>query len=1072
MSLKYPQIAKLTRPRLYDAYPRNRLFQRLDEVVKHQIIWIAAPPGAGKTTLVTSYLEARDLSGIWYQIDDGDTDPAGFFHHLGLAAQQTNPRETKSLPALTPEYFGGLPAYARDFFRNLFARLSPPFTLVFDNYQNLSPDSLVHNLLYEGLTQLPQGGTVFFISHSDPPAAFTRLRANQNLQVIGWEELRLDHEEIRGILQRQHAFSDQAITALHHKTGGWAAGVVLMMQARQGDSQGTVDFDRNSPQTIFDYFAAEIFNKMSAELQDFLCKTSFLPHMTAEMAQGASGEAQSGRILAGLSHQHYFINQRQQPDGIQFQFHGLFREFLIVQARARFTPPQLVQAQHQAAQVLEQSGQIEQAVALYHEAADWQAVVRIILQQAPALIQHGRNQTITRWIGELPRDITDQTPWLLFWLGVSRVHYSATEARASLEHALAKFEEQQDYTGAMLSWSAIADSYSLNVVEMQPLDDWIQWLTDRIEIFANLPADIQARVASSMASALHMRQPQHPEHKAWTERALALTEHHSDLGLRLQARFFSCFYFVFNGNFARLEMVVSDLKRWSALEGVSPAMKLLAQYGELLEHVALNRFDDVVKTVIHMLQLAEESGIHLWDNLIVGVAVHAALQKGDIKVAQEYLAKMERLRDENKPWDLSYYYLLMAWYSLISDQPRQALEHMNKALKLVQDCGTPLIEALHHQGMMHILYMQGNISQAAEHLAKMQHFAGRQNNPNLLFVTCLCTAQLAFADPKPGAPERGYAALHQAFNLAREHGLTRSFALWLWLPMELSKLCVRALDAGIEADTVQRFIRACELSPPKVPLDCENWPWPVRIYTLGRFSMHADNGKPIASAGKAQHKPLELLKALVALHGNDLGASRLAHELWPELDAKAARAALDVNLHRLRKWLGDDQTVTVEAGRIQLNPRHCWVDAWAIEKLFKKIEAIAGAPPSQSQSLLELTEKLFDWYRGDFLSGLQTSWSLPLREHLHSRFVRAVSTVGEHWEHHQDWRRAAEYYQRALEAEPLPEKFYQRLMVCYRQQGLLSEAMTTFERCQRVLLTRLDTQPSAATQAIYQSLRS
>lgn len=1064
---KYPQMAKLTRPRLYDAYSRDRLFKRLDEAIKHQIIWIAAPPGAGKTTLVASYLEARGLSGIWYQIDDGDTDPAGFFHHLSLAIPRANPHDIKPLLSLTPEYRGGLPAYARGFFRNLYARLNPPFTLVFDNYQNLPAESLVHNLLYEGLTQLPKQGMVFFISRSDPPAVFVRLRANQNLEMIGWEELRLDHEEIRGMLHRQHAFSDQAIVALHNKTSGWVAGVVLMLQTRQADSQGAVDFDRNSPQTIFDYFAAEIFNKTSTERQAFLYKTSFLPHMTAEMAQAVSGEAQSGRILAELSHQHYFINQRQQPNGTQFQFHGLFREFLMTQARAKLTPPQLAQVQHQAAQVLEQSGQIEQAVALYDQAADWQAISRIVLQQAPTLIQHGRNQTLTHWISALPRDFADQTPWLLFWLGVSRVHYSATEARASLERALAKFEEQQDYAGAMLSWSAIVDSYALNVIVMQPLDHWIQWLTDRMKIFSSLPTDIQARVASSMASALHLRQPQHPEHRAWTERALALTEHHSDLSLRVQTHFFACFYFIFRGDLARLEIVAGELKHLAALDAVSPAMKLLALYGELLQHAALERLDETIKIVAHALQLAETSGVHLWDSLFMGVPVHLALEQGNTKVAQGYLAKMEQLRDETRPWDLSYYYLLAAWYGLLSDQPKHALEHMSKGLKLVQESGTPLIEALQHQGMMQILYTHGRYIQAAEHLAKMRDAAEQQNNPYLWLATHLCIAQLAFADPKADALENGNAALRQAFSLTREHDLTTRFALWLWLPEELAKLCARALDEGIEPDTVRRFICACSLAPPMASLDCENWPWPVKIYTLGRFSVHHDN-EPLSFKAKAQHKPLELLKALVALHDQD--ARDLTQLLWPELSSEAARAALDVNLHRLRKWLGNNEAVISEAGRVKLNPRCCWVDVWAIDRVINKIENAVQAPQAAFESLASLVKKMFDWYRGDFLGGLSASWSLPPRERLHARFVRAVSAVGEYWEKGGQWRQAVDCYERALEADPLPEKFYQRLMACYQQQGLLSEARATYERCQRMCAASSGAQPSAATQAIYQSL--
>ena len=60
LAARSPALAKLTRPRLYDALARPRLFALLDEAATRPIVWISAPPGSGKTTLVASYVEARD----------------------------------------------------------------------------------------------------------------------------------------------------------------------------------------------------------------------------------------------------------------------------------------------------------------------------------------------------------------------------------------------------------------------------------------------------------------------------------------------------------------------------------------------------------------------------------------------------------------------------------------------------------------------------------------------------------------------------------------------------------------------------------------------------------------------------------------------------------------------------------------------------------------------------------------------------------------------------------------------------------------------------------------------------
>ncbi len=81
-------LPKLTPPRVGKIYPRERLFGLLDRIRDdHSVVWISAPGGAGKTSLVASWLQQRKLKTLWYQVDAGDGDNASFFYYLGLAAK-------------------------------------------------------------------------------------------------------------------------------------------------------------------------------------------------------------------------------------------------------------------------------------------------------------------------------------------------------------------------------------------------------------------------------------------------------------------------------------------------------------------------------------------------------------------------------------------------------------------------------------------------------------------------------------------------------------------------------------------------------------------------------------------------------------------------------------------------------------------------------------------------------------------------------------------------------------------------------------------------------------------------
>ena len=61
MSQNFTPIAKITRPQVTGVVLRERLFSLLDEQRRIPVMWINAPPGSGKTVLVASYLENRQI---------------------------------------------------------------------------------------------------------------------------------------------------------------------------------------------------------------------------------------------------------------------------------------------------------------------------------------------------------------------------------------------------------------------------------------------------------------------------------------------------------------------------------------------------------------------------------------------------------------------------------------------------------------------------------------------------------------------------------------------------------------------------------------------------------------------------------------------------------------------------------------------------------------------------------------------------------------------------------------------------------------------------------------------------
>lgn len=240
----------------------------------------------------------------------------------------------------------------------------------------------------------------------------------------------------------------------------------------------------------------------------------------------------------------------------------------------------------------------------------------------------------------------------------------------------------------------------------------------------------------------------------------------------------------------------------------------------------------------------------------------------------------------------------------------------------------------------------------------------------------------------------------------------------------------------------------------------------IRIFTLGRFSISVDR-RAVRSKGKARHRPLALLQALIALGGRDVASSRLCECLWPDSEGDLAGRNLNITVHRLRQFLQDRNAVLQHDGKLTLNEQLCSVDTWDFERLVNGgIEGMgaaskSGDPEAQLRAALGL-------YAGHFLAReSDETWMLAPRLRLKSKFERLVATLSAHLEHQRRFADAIEICLRALELDPLNELLYRRLMDCYLERGEIASALSTYLRCREALARGLSAPVSSDTARLY-----
>lgn len=951
-----------------DVYPRKRLFAQLDRFVERPVIWVDGPGGAGKSTLVASYVEARSLPCLWYQIDARDGDIATLFYYLGQALERLVPGGATRLPLLTPEYHSGLAAFSGRYFEQLFSQLPRPACLAFDDYHELPASSPLHEVFLQALQMLPPGIRVLITSRHAPPPALIRLRARRRMAGLNWNDLRLTPEETEGIvaLQESGAHNPDAMATLHARTQGWVAGLVLLLDGDGHAVPPALAAAGEAPGEIFDYFAWEAFRTMAEPVQDFLLRTAHLPLMTSTMAVQLSGNPHGQRILGELCRSNFFTERHFAQEHF-YRYHPLFREFLLLRGNERFSPEEASAIKRAAAEVLLQHGDVESAARVAVDCGAWDLLAELTERFAARFLQQGRDATVRNWLKSLPAEVLDQAPALLFLLGVSTLPVNPWESRGYLEQAFRLNRERGDRSGLFLCWSAVVDT-AIHANDYSTMPDWVALLNEVLAENPEYPSsDIEQRVALSLFNAVAFCMPDHPEIATIRERALHLFFAGSvaDPNLLLGAGIHLVVHFIYQGDFVRARSVLEVLQGAAGAPGASELVLILVKTIEAHFAFATGDLPLCSLKVAEALQLSKQSGIHLWNVHLHGHALAAALARGDRKEIRALLSAMAAGLDGARKVDKAYFYWMKGWDFALEKRFPEARHFLEQAQAQVYEVRFLVPEILLTITLAEQLLELGEVREAERTLEEISPQVLAIGSGHLQFCFSLAEAYLAMRCEKE---QEMRAALTTALRSGRECQIENIF---FWRPTVMAELCLKAFEAGIETDYVSKLVRRRRLMPETPPVHLEGWPWPVKVYTLGTFAVEID-GERLEFSGKVQKKPLELLKFVVAQGGDEVAEESIADALWPDADGDAARQAFKITLHRLRQLLRHEQGVVLKNGRVSLDQRLVWVDV----RLFE-----AGQVPAPA------AERLFALYRGPFLAGETAPWAQPRRESLQRRYL-------------------------------------------------------------------------------------
>ncbi len=425
---------------------RPRLIAQLNAALTRPpgVIFISAPPGFGKTTLLGEWIanfrlpildlglekDAKPKIQIaWLSLDEEDNDARRFLVYCVAALQTIWPGLGQSVIAQL-HHMPADPLIAT--LINEIATITEPFIFVFDDYHAIQ-NPLIHHSLAFLLDNLPPQVHLVITTRTHPPLSLARLRSRGQLTELDAADLRFTPDEVSIFLNSVMGLNlpPAEIHALESRTEGWIAGLQMAALSMRGikDTAGFVKNFTGSHRYILDYLLEEVLNRQPEPVQQFLLQTSILERMCGPLCDAlfsrGAGEQESGREMTSLP-----LNGQETLEHLEaanlfiipldderrwYRYHHLFADLLRHRLAQQTEAQNLAALHRRASDWFEQNSLPTEAMGHALAAVDVARIVRLARQKAETLLSRSELVTLLSWLDSLPEALARSRPrlWLL-----------------------------------------------------------------------------------------------------------------------------------------------------------------------------------------------------------------------------------------------------------------------------------------------------------------------------------------------------------------------------------------------------------------------------------------------------------------------------------------------------------------------------------------------------------------------------------------------------------------------------------------------------------------------------------
>ena len=639
---------------------RVRLRGLLDEGCDRTLTLVSAPAGFGKTSMLADWSRQGAGKVAWISLDEVDNDPVRFWRHVAAALDQVHPGLASASRCV--DGLARIPTVrgvADRADQRSCRRSADEMVLVLDDYHVIETSS-VHDSLSFLVEHAPKTMRVIVATRADPPLPIALLRGLGELTEIRVAELRFTGDEAEALLREivGSRLSDRDAKALAERTEGWAVGLrlaALTLRNRTDLSQFVSTFS-GSQRFVLDYLTAEVLERQSPSIRDFLLETSVLDRLCGSLCDAVIGRGDGQAMLEAIEKANVFLLPLDEVRG-WWRYHHLFADLL--RARLRLEQPDRVPQLHAAAAAWHEAhGFTDEAVRHAGAAGDASWAGRLVEEHFDELFEPGEHTTIERWFSVLPANTLHSRPRLCL-------------ARAFMAFAAGDIETIE---------AALRDSEQA----WAHRDD--EPFRASIHNDASFLANVSAAIALVRCFVAQLRGDSEETIEQATGVLAELGE--DDSMLELVAHQQMAVGAWLGGHIAEAEQGLSkSIDSWSSL-GYQGRMAFCGHHLGQVQR-ASGRLDAALETYERTLEIAESAapGLPAGGVAFVGMA-EVAYERNNLDAARQLVADgIARCRRINYTQPLATALALLAWIRHAEGDAQGALDTMDEASRIVPSRG-------------------------------------------------------------------------------------------------------------------------------------------------------------------------------------------------------------------------------------------------------------------------------------------------------------------------------------------------------------------------------------------------